>query len=194
MTPKKRKDTLRGFDESISNCEINLKYCSDEKLRKDYEKLIKDYQKQRDEFVKKYPPKIKKVPIVYWTPESKGDIDKSIFEGQPFLTVNVNKSITKRPTYESIRKYWLRVSTERCENLVEEMGYIVGVIKNVVVGVVQVEDWKRHEIREGENQGRVEFMGELLTDHPSIDYTLTDITVSGTLQGFNFPDQEEKES
>ena len=74
------------------------------------------------------------------------------------------------------------------------MGYIVGVIKNVVVGVVQVEDWKRHEIREGENQGRVEFMGELLTDHPSIDYTLTDITVSGTLQGFNFPDQEEKES
>ena len=188
MTPKKRKDTLRGFDESISNCEINLKYCSDEKLRKDYEKLIKDYQKQRDEFVKKYPPKIKKVPIVYWTPESKGDIDKSIFEGQPFLTVNVNKSITKRPTYESIRKYWLRVSTERCENLVEEMGYIVGVISRVVVGVVQVEDWKRHEIREGENQGRVEFMGELLTDHPSIDYTLTDITVSGTLQGFNFPD------
>ena len=80
------------------------------------------------------------------------------------------------------------------------MGYIVGVIyeqsskKYVVVGVVQVEDWKRHEIREGENQGRVEFMGELLTDHPSIDYTLTDITVSGTLQGFNFPDQEEKES
>ena len=194
MTPKKRKDTLRGFDESISNCEINLKYCSDEKLRKDYEKLIKDYQKQRDEFVKKYPPKIKKVPIVYWTPESKGDIDKSIFEGQPFLTVNVNKSITKRPTYESIRKYWLRVSTERCENLVEEMGYIVGVIKNVVVGVVQVEDWKRHEIREGENQGRVEFMGELLTDHPSIDYTLKDITVSGVLQGFNFPDQDEKES
>ena len=194
MTPKKRKDTLRGFDESISNCEINLKYCSDEKLRKDYEKLIKDYQKQRDEFVKKHSPKKKKVKVEYWKPESKGDIDKSIFEGQPFLTVCVNKSITKRPTYESIRKYWLRVSTERCENLVEEMGYIVGVIKNVVVGVVQVEDWKRHEIREGENQGRVEFMGELLTDHPSIDYTLKDITVSGVLQGFNFPDQDEKES
>ena len=74
------------------------------------------------------------------------------------------------------------------------MGYIVGVISRVVIGVVQVEDWKRHEIREGENQGRVEFMGELLTDHPSIDYTLTDRTVSGTLQGFKFPYQEEKES
>jgi len=33
-----------------------------------------------------------------------------------------------------------------------------------------------------------------LSDHLTIDYTLTDITVSGTLQGFNFPYQEEKES
>jgi len=194
MTPKKIKDTLRGFDQDISNCQINLKHCSDEKIRKDYEKLLNDYQKQKDEFVKKHPPKIKKVPIVYWKPESKGDIDKSIFEGQPFLTVCVNKSITERPTYESIRKYWYRVSTERCENLVEEMGYIVGVISKVVIGVVQVDGWKRHEIREGENQGRVEFMGELLSDHPSIDYRLNDITTSGVIQGFNFPDQDEKES
>lgn len=163
MTPKKRKDTLRGFDESISNCEINLKYCSDEKLRKDYEKLIKDYQKQRDEFVKKHSPKKKKVKVEYWKPESKGEIDESYFD-KPYLSVSVHKSITKRPTYESIRKSWYRVSTERCENLVEEKGYIVGVIKNVVVGVVQVSGWKRLEIREGENQGRVEFTGELLSD------------------------------
>ena len=194
MTPKQFKNTLRDLDQDISNCQLNLKHCSDEKLRKDYEKLIKDYQKQRDEFVKKYPPKIKKVPIVYWEPESQGEIDKSFFEGKPYLTVNVKDSYTKRPTYESIRKSWYRVSTERCENLVEEKGYIVGVIKNVVVGVVQVSGWKRLEIREGENQGRVEFTGELLSDHLTIDYTLTDITVSGTLQGFNFPYQEEKES
>ena len=194
MTPKKYKQDLRVFEENIDNCELNLKHCSDEKTRKSYEDLLKIYQNDKDEFVKKHSPKKKKVKVVYWTPESKGEIDKSIFEGQPFLTVNVKDSYTERPTYDSIRKTWYNVSTERCENLVEEMGYIVGVIKNVVVGVVQVEDWKRHEIREGENQGRVEFMGELLTDHPSIDYTLTDITVSGTLQGFNFPDQEEKES
>ena len=80
------------------------------------------------------------------------------------------------------------------KTLLKKRGYIVGVIKNVVVGVVQVEGWKRLEIGEGENQGRVEFTGELLSDHLTIDYTLTDITVSGTLQGFNFPDQEEKES
>ena len=149
---------------------------------------------KKQEIIKKYPPKIKKPPILYWTPESKGEIRKDIFEGQPFLTVNVKDSYTVRPTYDSIRKTWYNVSTERCENLVEEMGYIVGVISKVVIGVVQVDGWKRHEIREGENQGRVEFMGELLTDHPSIDFKLKDITVSGTLQGFNLPDQDEKES
>ena len=194
MTPKKYKEDLRKIDQSISECETNLKHCSNEKQRKSYQDLLKIYQNDKDEFVKKHSPKKKKPPVVYWTPESKGEIDKSIFEGQPFLTVNVKDSYTVRPTYDSIRKTWYNVSTERCDHLVEEMGYIVGVIKKVVVGVVQVEGWKRHEIGEGENQGRVEFMGELLTDHPSIDYTLTDITVSGTLQGFNFPDQEKKES
>ena len=194
MTPKQFKNTLRDLDQDISNCQLNLKHCSDEKTRKSYEDLLKIYQNDKDEFVKKHSPKKKKVPIEYWKPDSKGEIDKSIFEGQPFLTVNVKDSYTKRPTYDSIRKTWYRVSTERCENLVEEKGYIVGVIKNVVVGVVQVSGWKRLEIREGENQGRVEFTGELLSDHLTIDYTLTDITVSGTLQGFNFPYQEEKES
>jgi hypothetical protein len=207
MTPKKRKDTLKGFDDNISMCESSLEQHSDETTRKRYEKLLKEYQYDKDEFLKKHPLKIKKVPIVHWTPVSKGEISKDIFEGQPFLTVNVKDTYTERPTYDSIRKYWLRVSDVRCENLVEEMGYIVGVIyeksskKYVVVGVVQVENWKRHEIREGENQGRVEFMGELLTDHPSIDCILKDvegsedlITVSGTLQGFNFPDQEKKDS
>jgi hypothetical protein len=191
MTPKKYKQDLRELEQSISECETNLKYCSDEKLRKSYEDLLKIYQNDKDEFVKKHSPKKKKVPIVCWEPESKGEIDKSIFEGQPFLTVNVKDTYTQRPTYDSIRQYWYRVSTERCEYLVEEMGYIVGVIKRVIVGVVQVEDWKRHEKWEGENQGRVEFMGELLTDHPFIDFTLKDLTVSGTVQGFNFPDQEE---
>jgi hypothetical protein len=200
MTPKKRKDTLKGFDDNISMCESSLEQHSDETTRKRYEKLLKEYQYDKDEFLKKHPLKIKKVPIVHWTPVSKGEISKDIFEGQPFLTVNVKDSYTQRPTYDSIRQYWYGVSTDRCEKLVEEMGYIVGVIYEqssksyVVVGVVQVEDWKRHEIREGEDQGRVEFMGELLTDHPSIDFILKDVTVSGTLQGFNFPDQEKKDS
>jgi hypothetical protein len=62
------------------------------------------------------------------------------------------------------------------------------VIKNVVVGVVQVSGWKRHEIKDGEKKGRVEFTGELLSDHPYIDYELTDRKVLGPIQYFNFPD------
>ena len=194
LTPKQFEKELRGIKEDIQMSQTGLENCKSEEQRERYIILEKGYQKQLDDLIKNNPPKIKKVKVVYWTPESKGEIDKSIFEGQPFLTVNVKDSFTERPTYDSIRKTWYRVSTERCENLVEEKGYIVGVIKNVVVGVVQVSGWKRLEIREGENQGRVEFTGELLSDHLTIDYTLTDITVSGTLQGFNFPDQDEKES
>ena len=190
MTPKQFKNTLRDLDQDISNCQLNFKHCSDEKLRKDYEKLLKDYQKQRDEFVKKYQPKIKKVKVEYWKPESKGEIDKSFFEDKPYLTVSVHKSIIKRPAYESIRKYWFGVSNERCETLVEEKGYVVGVISNVVIGVIQVSGWTRIEIRDGENQGRVEFSGEMLSDHKSIDYTLKDRTVSGPVQGFNFSDED----
>ena len=192
MTPKRFKDTLRDLDQDISNCQLNLKHCSDEKTRKSYEDLLKIYQNDKDEFVKKHSPKKKKVKVEYWKPESKGEIDESYFD-IPYLTVSVQDSITKRPTIDSIRMSWL-VTDERCEHLIEEKGYVVGVITNVVIGVVQVDGWKRLEIREGENQGRVEFTGELLSDHLTIDYTLTDITVSGTLQGFNFPYQEEKES
>ena len=81
--------------------------------------------------------------------------------------------------------YW-SIKDDRCEYLVEGKGYVVGVIERVVVGVFQVSGWKI--IKEGDNEGRVEFEGELLSDHPSIDFTLKDRTVSGPIQYFNFPD------
>jgi hypothetical protein len=84
--------------------------------------------------------------------------------------------------------YWTPVSDSRCEQLVEEKGYVVGVINKVILGVVQVDDWKRHEKKEGEKLGRVEFTGKLLSDHPSIEYSLKERTVSGTIQGFRFKD------
>ena len=84
--------------------------------------------------------------------------------------------------------YWTPVSDSRCEQLVEEKGYVVGVINKVILGVVQVDDWKRHEKKEGEKLGRVEFTGKLLSDHPSIEYSLKERTVMGDLQGFNFDD------
>ena len=96
MTPKQFKNTLRDLDQDISNCQLNFKHCSDEKLRKDYEKLLKDYQKQRDEFVKKHSPKKKKVKVEYWKPESKGDIDESYFD-KPYLSVSVQDTIEVDP-------------------------------------------------------------------------------------------------
>ena len=184
MTPKKYKEDLRGFDENIDNCELNLKHCSDEKTRKSYEDLLKIYQNDKDEFVKKHSPKKKKVKVEYWKPESKGEMDETDFD-RPYLTVSVHKTITKRPTKDSIRMYW-SIKDDRCEYLVEEKGYVVGVIESVVIGVIQVSGWKI--IKEGDNEGRVEFEGELLSDHPSIDFTLKDRTVSGPIQYFNYPD------
>ncbi len=52
--------------------------------------------------------------------------------------------------------------------------------------MVQVTGWER--IKEGEHEGRVEFTGELLTDHPYLDYELTDRKVLGPIQYFNYPD------
>ena len=194
MTPKRYRVELRKLEQSVNECETNLKYESDETLRGKYEKLIKEYQKQRDEFVEKYSPKKKKPPVVYWTPESIGEIDESYFD-KPYLTVSVQQSITERPTKDSIRMYW-SIKDDRCEYLVEEKGYVVGVIKNVVIGIIQVSGWKRHEIKDGDKQGRVEFMGELLSDHMYIDHTLKDRKVLGPIQYFNYPDdwKDEKES
>ena len=56
------------------------------------------------------------------------------------------------------------------------------------MGVVQVDGWIRHEKKEGEKLGRVVFTGKLLSDHPSIEYSLKERTVSGTIQGFRFKD------
>ena len=192
MTPKRYRVELRKLEQSVNECETNLKYESDEILREKYEKLIKEYQKQRDEFVEKNSPKKKKPPVVYWTPESKGEMDETDFD-RPYLTVSVHKTITERPTKDSIRMYW-SIKDDRCEYLVEEKGYVIGVIESVVIGVLQVSGWKI--IKEGDNEGRVEFEGELLSDHPYIDFTLKDRTVSGPIQYFNYPDdwKDEKES
>ena len=187
MTPRRIKEEIRDIDQQIESFQQILKQRkehpkndgSDEKTQKDYENLIETYKKQIKELYDQLTSQGKK---------SKGNIDKSIFEGKPYLTVSIDKSVVKRNLYDSIRKSWLRVSDYRCEKLVEEKGYVVGVVNKVVMGVVQVDGWERLEIWEGENQGRVVFTGELLKDHPSIEYSLKDRTVSGVLQGFNFDD------
>jgi hypothetical protein len=148
---------------------------SSPEMAKTYKSLIETYRTQIQELEDK---------LFSHGMKPKGIKDKSIFEGKPVLSVSIQKSIGKRPTLDSIRMYWQQVSDSKCEQLVEEKGYVVGVINNVIMGVVQVSGWRRHDKREGEDQSRVEFMGELLSDHPSIGYTLKDRSVSGPVQFF----------
>ena len=100
--------------------------------------------------------------------------------------MSIDKSYTKRNLYDSIRRSWLNVSDERCQALVEEGGYIVGVINKVVIGVVQVDGFYKYDKRENEKSERVGFTGKLLEDHPSIGMSLKERTVTGPIQGFNF--------
>jgi hypothetical protein len=202
MTPKVREETIKDKQQDIDSFKGQIQQRdlhpkndeSDVKFRKIHDKMIVDLEKEVQELIDGRPIKKKKEKVVLsWTPESKGEMDKSIFEGQPFLTVNVKDTYTERPTKDSIRMYW-SIKDDRCEYLVEEKGYVIGVIESVVIGVLQVSGWKI--ITEGDNEGRVEFEGELLSDHPSIDFTLKDRTVSGPIQYFNYPDdwKDEKES
>ena len=71
----------------------------------------------------------------------------------------------------------------------EEKGYVVGVINKIIHGVVQVEDFEMYPILEGENSPKVDFIGKLISDHPSIHCTLKERTVSGPTQGFNFKEE-----
>ena len=86
------------------------------KLRKTYSSLIEDYKIRIQELEDKLTSQGHK---------SKGIKDTSLFEGNPTLTVSIDRSHTKRNLYDSIRKYWLQVSDSRCEQLVEEKGYVV---------------------------------------------------------------------
>ncbi len=118
--------------------------------------------------------------------KSKGVCEMSNFLGRPVLTVSIDKSYTNRNLYDSIRKSWLNVSDERCQKLVDERGYVVGVINKVVMGVIIVEGFEKFEKRANELSERVGFSGKLLDDHPAIGMTMEKRTVSGPIQGFNF--------
>ena len=120
LTPKQLEKELRVLKEDIQMSQTGLENCKSEEDRESYIRLEKGYQKQLDDLIKNNPPKIKKVKVVYWTPESKGEIDKSIFEGKPYLTVSIDKSVVKSNLYDSIRKSRLRVSDYRCENFLKK--------------------------------------------------------------------------
>ena len=138
MTPRRIREEIRDKKQTIESFQQMLKHSSDEKTIKTYTNLIETYQKQLQELEDQLTSQGKK---------SKGMKDTSIFEGKPTLTVSIDRSHIRRNLYDSIRMYWLQVSDSRCKQLVEEKGYVVGVVNKVVMGVVQVDGWKRHEKR-----------------------------------------------
>ena len=49
--------------------------------------------------------------------------------------------------------------------------------------------FKIYPILEEGNSPKVDFIGKMITDHPSIHCTLKERTVSGPAQGFNFKEE-----
>ena len=98
-------------------------------------------------------------------------------------------SLDKRNLYDAIRSDWIDISETKIEQIVEEKGFLVGVINKIIHGVVQVEDFEMCPIIEGENSPKVDFIGKIITDHPSIHCTFKKRTVSGPTQGFNFKEE-----
>ena len=150
---------------------------SDSKEKDSYKKIVVEYEKELESLENK---------LVSKGVKSKGVCEMSNFLGRPVLTVSIDKSYTNRNLYDSIRKSWLNVSDERCQKLVDERGYVVGVINKVVKGVIIVEGFEKFEKRANELSERVGFSGKLLDDHPAIGMTIEKRTVSGPIQGFNF--------
>ena len=65
----------------------------------------------------------------------------------------------------------------------------MGVINKIIHGVVQVEDFEMYPSLEEGNFPKVDFIGKMITDHPSIHCTLKERPVSGPAQGFNFKEE-----
>ena len=113
---------------------------------------------------------------------------KKIVNEYKIQPVNIS-SFDKRNLYDAIRSDWKDISETKIEQIVEEKGFLVGVINKIIHGIVQVEDFEMYPILEEENSPKVDFIGKLISDHPSIHCTLKERTVSGPTQGFNFKEE-----
>jgi len=175
MTLLKDLNRIKELEKDISYFSKFL--TSDSKEKESYKIIVEDKKKELETLQDKRVSKGVK---------SKGICDMSVFEGKPILTVSIDKSFTKRNLYDSIRKSWLNVSMGRIQKLVDEHGFVVGVINKVVMGVVQVEGYEMYDKKKYEKSERVGFIGKLLDNHPSIGMSIKERTVTGPIQGFNF--------
>jgi len=174
---EKYKNIVEGYKIELQSLESKI-----EKQKPKSVKVIK--KSENDEPVKR--GRLVKNTRLF---QPKGVFSVDQFE-KPVLSVSIS-SVDKRNLYDAIRADWIGISESRIEQLVEEKGYVVGVINKIIHGVVQVEDFEMYPIREdkGETTPRVGFIGKLISNHPSIHCTLKEKTDSGPTQGFNFKEE-----
>ena len=196
------KKAINQLKEDIEYFE-NLSEISSTGDKEQYKKIVNEYKIQLQSLeskIEKQKPKkvikksrndepVKKGRLVKNTRlvEPKGFFSVDQFE-KPVLSVSIS-SVDKRNLYDAIRSDWIDISETKIEQIVEEKGFLVGVIKKIIHGIVQVEDFEMYPILEGENSPKVDFIGKMITDHPSIHCTLKERTVSGPTQGFNFKEE-----
>ena len=172
---EKYKNIVEGYKIELQSLES--------KIEKQKPKSVKVIKKSENDEPVKRGRLVKNTRL--FQPKGVFSVDK--FE-KPVLSVSIS-SVDKRNLYDAIRADWIGISESRIEQLVEEKGYVVGVINKIIHGVVQVEDFEMYPILEGENSPKVDFIGKLISDHPSIHCTLKERTVSGPTQGFNFKEE-----
>ena len=172
---EKYKNIVEGYKIELQSLES--------KIEKQKPKSVKVIKKSENDEPVKRGRLVKNTRL--FQPKGVFSVDK--FE-KPVLSVSIS-SVDKRNLYDAIRADWIGISESRIEQLVEEKGYVVGVINKIIHGVVQVEDFEMFPILEGENSPKVDFIGKLISDHPSIHCTLKERSVSGPTQGFNFKEE-----
>ena len=174
---EKYKNIVEGYNIELQSLES--------KIEKQKTKSVKVIKKSENDEPVKRGRLVKNTNLV----KPKGFYSVDQFE-KPVLSVSIS-SLDQRNLYDAIRASWIRISQSKIEQLVEEQGYVVGVINKIIHGVVQVEDFEMYPIREdiGETTPRVGFIGKLISDHPSIHCTLKEKTDSGPTQGFNFKEE-----
>ena len=202
MVSERDKKAINQLKEDIEYFE-NLSEISSAGDKEQYKKIVSEYKIQLQSLeskIEKQKPKkvikksrndepvktgrlVKNTRLV----EPKGFFSVDKFE-KPVLSVSIS-SVDKRNLYDAIRSDWIDISETKIEQIVEEKGFLVGVINKIIHGVVQVEDFVMYPILEGENSPKVDFTGKMITDHPSIHCTLKERTVSGPTQGFNFKEE-----
>ena len=153
MVSQRDKKAINQLKEDINYFE-NLSEISSTGDKEQYKKIVNEYKIQLQSLeskIEKQKPKkvikksrndepVKKGRLVKNTRlvEPKGFFSVDQFE-KPVLSVSIS-SVDKRNLYDAIRSDWIDISETKIEQIVEEKGFLVGVINKIIHGVVQVED------------------------------------------------------